>query len=318
MEIVRHIADRKLPASRCVLTMGNFDGIHLGHQSLLRNTVEEARQQRCRSVVLTFEPHPMKLLAPERAPRLILTHKDKMQLLQSFGVDLVLIQNFDTQFANLEAREFVEQYLVNRLRIGKIWVGRDLRFGRGRKGSVEELILRGTDGGFEVGIVEPILLKGVRISSSRIRQMIEEGKVDEVECFLGRFHFVSGRVVAGHRRGRNLGFPTANIRSRTEVLPPNGVYATLMEIENRQWPSVTNIGVNPTFGDGPRTIESFLLDFDGNLYGESVKLFWIKKLRAEKKFATAELLVEQMNRDVTEGREIFGAMRLTMSRGLAK
>ncbi len=305
MEIIRHLEDRALAIPKPVLTMGNFDGIHLGHQALLQRTVEEAKVQGGHSVVLTFEPHPLAVLAPERAPRLLLTHKDKMRLLQAFGVDVVIIQEFNADFADVEARDFVRGFLVDHLHVHKVWVGRDLRFGKRRKGRVEDLIRWGAEGGFEVGIVEPIRQGDTRISSSRIRELIERGHVSEAGRFLGRYHFVSGRVAPGHRRGRQLGFPTANIAPRTEVIPLNGIYATLFEIRERLWKSVTNIGVNPTFGAGPRTIESYIFDFQENLYGEPVRLFFVERIRDEKRFASADLLVEQMKQDVLSAQAIL-------------
>lgn len=310
MEIVRHIENRSLSLAKPILTLGNFDGIHLGHQALLQRVVQDAKSQGGRSVVLTFEPHPLKILAPERAPRLILTHKDKMHLLQSLGVDVVIIQRFNAAFANVQAAEFVRRYLIDRLKVHKMWVGKDLKFGKDRKGRVEDLIRWGTEGGFEVGVIEAVEVKGKRVSSSGIRELIERGVVDEVHRFLGRYHFVSGRVVPGHRRGRHLGFPTANIVSRTEVRPPDGIYATLIQVGDRRWPSVTNVGMNPTFGDGPRTIESYIFDFRGDLYGQPVRLFFVKRLREEKKFPSSDLLVEQMKDDVLSAREILSEVEL--------
>jgi riboflavin kinase/FMN adenylyltransferase len=312
MEIFRHIEDPRLSVSGSVVTLGNFDGIHLGHQALIRSSVEESKWSGGPSVVLTFEPHPLKILAPSRAPKLILAHKDKMRLFQSFGVDIVVIQNFDAAFANLQAEDFVRRFLVERLKIKKIWVGRDLRFGKGRKGTVDDLTRWGDTLGFEVGTVEPIVVEGNRVSSSRIRQLVEEGRVDEAVRLLGRRHFISGRVVSGNRRGRELGFPTANISSRNEVLPLDGIYATLLQIgAQQQLLSVSNIGVNPTFGEGPRTIESFILDFDRDIYGEPVKLSFVKRIREEKKFDSIDQLVAQMRRDVTAAESIFNKLSLT-------
>jgi len=290
--------------------MGNFDGLHLGHQRLVRNAVEDARRLGIPSVVLTFEPHPLKVLAPERAPKLILAHKDKMQLLQSFGIDIVVIQTFDTSFASLQPGTFVRNFLIDRLHIEKIWVGRDFRFGQGRKGTISDLVGWGAELGFNVGAVDPILVGGVRVSSSRIRHLVEEGRVDEAEPMLGRYHFISGKVVTGHQRGRGLGFPTANISTRTEVVPLNGIYATIVEIGAQRRLSVSNIGVNPTFGTGPRTVESFILDFDHDIYGEPLKLYFVKRIRAEKKFASAEQLVAQMRDDVKSARSIFDRLEL--------
>lgn len=318
MEILRHSEDRNLSISKPILSMGNFDGIHLGHQALLQRVVQEAKSQGGRSVVLTFEPHPLKILAPERAPRLILAHKDKMRLFQSSGVEVVIIQAFNPTFANVEAEEFVRHYLIDRLKVHKIWVGRDLRFGKGRKGRVEDLIRWGAEGGLKVGIVEPIQLEGAPISSSRIRKLIEQGDVHEVHRFLGRYHFVSGRVAPGHQRGRNLGFPTANIVTRIEVLPLDGIYATFLQVDGRLWPSVTNVGFNPTFGEGPRTIESYIFDFQEDLYGQQVSLFFIKRIREEKKFPSPDLLVKQMKKDVLSAQEILSRIELDKWAGLAR
>ncbi len=308
MEILRHIEERDLSIPNPVLTMGNVDGIHLGHQALLQRVVEDARERQGHSVVLTFEPHPLKVLAPDRAPRLLLSHKDKVQLLQSFGIDVVIIQNFDSKFAALEAEEFIQDYLIKRLKVVKVWIGKDLRFGKGRKGRVQDLVRRGREGGFEVGVVEPILVGGVRVSSSRIREMIEQGGVQEARRFLGRYPFVSGRVVPGHQRGRDLGFPTANIAPRTEVIPLNGIYATLLEVDDRTWPSVTNIGVNPTFGSGPRTVESYIFDFQEDLYGKPLRLFFVERIREEIKFSTPDLLIAQMKADVVRAQEILSGI----------
>jgi riboflavin kinase/FMN adenylyltransferase len=310
MDIFRHIDDRRLQLTHSVVTMGNFDGLHLGHRCLVRNAVEDAHRLGSRSVVLTFEPHPLNILAPERAPKLILSHKDKMQLLQSFGIDVVVIQNFDVTFASLQPETFVLNILTGRLDIRKIWVGKDFRFGKGRKGTVADLKQWGMEKGFEVGVVDPVLVDGTRVSSSKIRQLLEEGRVDEAQRMLGRYHFISGKVVAGHHRGRDLGFPTANISTRTEVIPPDGIYATTFQIGADCRLSVSNIGVNPTFGPGPRTIESFVLDFDHDIYGEAVKLSFVKRLRGEKKFASAEQLVAQMNEDVRNARAVFEGLGL--------
>lgn len=310
MEIFRHIEDRRLRLTRSIVTMGNFDGLHLAHHCLVGNAVEDAHQLGIPSVVLTFEPHPLKVLAPERAPKLILAHKDKMQLLQSFGIDIVVIQTFDTSFASLQPETFVRNFLIDRLHIEKIWVGRDFRFGQGRKGTISDLVGWGTELEFKVGAVDPILVGGVRVSSSRIRQLVEEGRVDEAERMLGRYHFISGKVVTGHHRGRGLGFPTANISTRTEVIPLDGIYATIVEIGGERRLSVSNVGVNPTFGTGPRTVESFILDFDHDIYGDPLKLYFVKRIRPEKKFASVEQLVAQMHDDVKNARAIFDRLEL--------
>jgi riboflavin kinase/FMN adenylyltransferase len=310
MKIFRHIDEPGLAISGTVATMGNFDGIHLGHQILVRNTVEESRRLGYPSTVLTFEPHPLKILAPERAPLLILSYEDKMDLLEGIGVDIVVAHRFDRDFASIAADDFVRRFLVDRLKVRKLWVGRDLRFGQGRKGGTEDLLRLAPGAGFEVSVLDPILLDGVRISSTRIRQLVEAGRVDEVRPMLGRYHFVSGRVVTGHRRGQTLGFPTANIAVQTEVVPLNGIYATLIQLKSKQWLSVSSVGVNPTFGGGPRTVESFILDFDGNLYGEGVKLSFVQRIRDEKNFVRVEDLIAEMHEDVKRAEAVFEGLGL--------
>jgi len=249
---------------------------------------------------------------------LILTHKDKLRLLQSCGIEAVLIQEFNAAFAGLEAGEFVKRYLLERLRIRKIWVGKDLRFGRGRKGRVEDLIRWGKQEGFEVGIMDSVQVEGDRVSSSRIREMIEGGDVHAVEPLLGRYHFISGRVAPGRGRGRHLGFPTANVVTRTEVLPLDGIYATFLEVDGLRRPSVTSIGVNPTFGEGPKTIESYIFDFSGDLYCRSVRLYFVRRIREERKFPSPDRLVEQMKKDVLSAQEILSRVKPSERAGVAR
>lgn len=310
MQVYHQIDDAGLSLAASVVTMGNFDGIHLGHQALVLRSLEEARRRNVASVVLTFDPHPLKVLAPARAPRLILSPEDKIELLQDLGIDVVINQRFDASFASLDAEEFVRRFIVNRLKAKKIGVGRDLRFGHGRKGDVEQLVRWGEELGFEVGIVEPILVNGVRVSSSQIRQAIEAGRVDEARSSLGRYHFISGTVVEGNRRGRDLGFPTANIASRTEVIPSDGIYATLFHVGQEQRLSVSSIGVNPTFGAGPRTVESYILNFDRNIYGKKIKLAFVRKIREEKKFNDVARLIAQIQEDVRSARGVFDSLRI--------
>jgi riboflavin kinase/FMN adenylyltransferase len=305
MQIIPHIDENSQNLTGSVVTLGNFDGIHRGHQALIGGAVSDSKQIGVPSVVLTFEPHPLRVLAPERAPKLILAPKDKMQILQSLGVDVVAVQHFDLAFAKRSAEEFVSDLLVRRLKARKIWVGRDLRFGQGRKGTVDDLIRWGRDRAFDVAVVEPILVQGNRVSSSRIRELVSKGRVDEVKDMLGRYHFVSGRVVEGNRRGRELGFPTANIAARTEVLPSDGIYATLFHIDTRVLLSVSSIGRNPTFGPGPRTVESFIIDFDEAIYGKTVRLSFIKRIRDEVKFSSIPELIAQIRSDVQSAEAIF-------------
>jgi riboflavin kinase/FMN adenylyltransferase len=310
MQILRHISERSHELVGSVVTLGNFDGIHLGHQALIAGAVSDSKKLALPSVVLTFEPHPLSVLAPDRAPKLILAHKDKMQLLQTFGVDIVAVQHFNLAFAALSAEDFVRDLLVRRLKARKIWVGKDLRFGQGRSGEVEDLRRWGRELGFEVAVVEPILVDGNRVSSSRIREFLRDGRVDAVKTMLGRYHFISGRVVEGHRRGKDLGFPTANLSSRTEVLPLDGIYATLFRLGPRVLQSVSSVGLNPTFGAGPRTVESFIMGFDENIYGEAAQLSFVKRIRNEIKFSSVSDLVAQIRNDVRDAEAILHGVRI--------
>lgn len=313
MQIIRHADNPALPLGSSVVTLGNFDGIHLGHQTLIRGAVADAKRLQIPSVVLTFEPHPLKILAPERAPKTLLAHKDKMELLRALGVDVVVIQTFDREFAQMEAESFVRDVLLGRFHAVKIWAGKDLRFGQGRKGSVGDLTRWGIELGFDVAVVEPILIEGVRVSSSLIRELVSAGRMVEVRRLLGRYYFISGRVIRGHRRGREIGYPTANISSRAEVLPADGIYATLFSVGGKQHLSVSSIGLNPTFGAGPRTVESFILDFHDEIYGAVIKLAFVKRLREEKKFTSVGDLTSQIRQDVADAQRVFENLQIVNS-----
>ena len=301
MQILRHV---KHPLVRPVMTIGNFDGVHLGHQDLLRRVMEDARSRGGSAVVLTFEPHPLKILAPSFAPRLILARKDKLALLRRVGIDFVVIQRFTSSFCALSPHDFVSRYLVQ-LGVERLWVGDDFRFGKDRAGTVAELMTWGPAAGMEIEVISAVADSDHAISSSRIRALLEEGRVDIARRQLGRCHFIEGSVVKGHQRGRELGFPTANVRSRTEVVPGNGIYATLVQVGGRQMHSVTSIGVNPTFGEGPRTIETHLLDFDEDLYGRRLQVFFVERLREERNFPSVEGLVRQIEDDVVHARRVL-------------
>ena len=290
------------------MTIGNFDGVHLGHQDVLRRVMEDARERGGSSAVLTFEPHPLRIVAPRFAPRLILTRRDKLALLRRVGIDCVVIQRFTPSFCQLPARDFVDRYLAG-LGVETLWVGEDFRFGKGRAGTVGELMRWGPAAGMEVKVIEAVAESKQAISSSRIRALLEEGRVDVARRQLGRSHFIEGTVERGHQRGRELGFPTANVRSRTEVVPGNGIYATVVETAGRRLPSVTSIGVNPTFGAGPRTIETYILDFDEDLYGRRLRVLFVERLREERNFPSVDQLVRQIEDDVAHARRVLSRTR---------
>ena len=286
------------------MTIGNFDGVHLGHQDLLRRVVEDARARGGSAVVLTFEPHPLKILAPKFAPRLILARKDKLALLRRVGIDCVVIQRFTPSFCAVSAHEFVNRYLAQ-LGVEALWVGEDFRFGKDRAGTVSDLMEWGPATGMEVKVIEPVAESAHAISSSRIRALLEEGRVEVARRQLGRSHFIEGTVVRGHQRGRELGFPTTNVRSRTEIVPANGIYATVVETGGKRLAGVTSVGVNPTFGAGPRTIETYILDFDGDLYGRRLRVYFVDWLREERNFPSVDQLVRQIEDDVVLARRVL-------------
>jgi riboflavin kinase/FMN adenylyltransferase len=303
MQVVRNV-DRCPRIRHPVMTIGNFDGVHLGHQALLKKVIEDAKSRGGASVVLTFDPHPLKIIAPQVAPRLILTRRDRLGLLRDLGIDFTIIQKFTPAFYNLSADDFIRRYVYG-IGVCSIWVGRDFRFGKGRAGTIGNLLSWSYRKGFEVKIIEEIVASKRRISSSRIRELIETGDVNMAHRYLGRYHFILGRVVQGHRRGREFGFPTANLLTVSEVVPAEGIYATFVEFGGECFPSVTSIGWNPTFGEGPKTIETHILGFNGELYGRKLRLFFIDRLRGEKKFESVELLAAQIRQDVIDARRVF-------------
>ncbi len=293
-----------------VVTIGNFDGLHLGQRALIERILSRARERRTSATVVSFEPHPMKVLRPESPPPCLTTPKQKLRLLEESGVDAVAIIRFDAAFSKTGASIFVEEFLAGRLGAVEVHVGSRFTFGRGREGSLELLIELGAPLGVSAHGVPEVLCDGEAISSTRVRALLSEGRVEDAARMLGRAYAVEGRVEAGEARGRGLGWPTANLAVENELFPLDGVYATeaWLEGEAAGRLSVSNVGTRPTFdGGNRRLIESHLLDFDGDLYGRPVELRFCSRLRAEKRFASPEELVRQIERDVRQAREYFAA-----------
>ncbi|MFN2228022.1 MAG: riboflavin biosynthesis protein RibF, partial [Anaerolineae bacterium] len=266
MEVIDDLAKVGL-RRETVLTIGAFDGVHRGHQALISPVVTRARAAGRLSGVITFHPHPAVVLAPDRAPRYLTTPGEKVALLEKLGVDLVVLLTFDRRMAGTPARDFVEK-VAWRLRMQELWVGADFALGRDRQGDVDYLRRLGRELGYEVHIVEPLMLDGQVVSSSRIRRLLLEGEVEDAARLLGRYPSLSGEVVEGARRGHTLGFPTANLEIRPErAVPANGVYAVYALLGRERYPAVANVGVRPTFDNGKRTVETYILDFQGDLYG---------------------------------------------------
>ena len=290
-----------------IMTIGNFDGVHLGHQSIFRALSERAREVGGTSMVLTFEPHPLKILAPQRCPLLITRTAKKLEIMRECGLDLVICLPFTPALANLKPESFVEEVLVERLHVREMYVGYNFAFGKGRQGTLALLQALGDRYGFAVHIIKPIAVDGRIVSSSIIRQWIQQGRVDEAALLLGRFYSITGTVVEGYQKGRELGFPTANVRSPDDLIPGHGVYAVTVEWSKQHVDGVANIGFNPTFGRTQLSIEIHLFDFDQELYGEAVEVSFVKKIRDERAFPSVADLVTQIAHDVEAAHTLLRA-----------
>lgn len=309
MEIARELQEITLDISKgtCV-TIGNFDGVHAGHRKLIARTMQKAAARGLRSVVVTFCPHPLRVLVGPHTPPLITDYEQKLDLLEGLGLDLTLMLRFTRELAALEPEEFVRTVLVEGLRVRELVVGYDFTLGKGRKGNAELLAQLGGKYGFGMEQLDPVIINDAVVSSTRIRDHIRAGEMWDVRPLLDRFYAVRGKVVHGMGRGsRMLGFPTANIDPRDELLPKPGVYASWVEIDGEIHQSVTNIGHNPTFGNDKLSIETHILDYDKDIYGWDIRVAFVQRLRDEKKFSGIAELVAQITHDVALARQILAA-----------
>ena len=301
------------PLRRGVVTVGNFDGVHVGHGEILRIVNERARAHAGEAAVYTFEPHPRKVLRPHAAPKLLTTLEQKLELIEAAGVDVTVVEPFDRAFASQSAVEFVRDVLYARLRPQEVYVGYDFRFGHDREGSMRTLTDLGPHLGFAVTIVPEVTVGGRDVNSTRIRELLALGHVDEAALLLGRPYAVRGRVVEGDRRGRTLGFPTVNLAPENEVLPAVGVYAGRLRVLDGRagqgaLPAVINVGRRPTVKvDDPVVAEAHVIDWSGDLYGQRVELAFLHHLREERRFADLEALRAQIARDRDAARERLAA-----------
>jgi len=292
----------------CIATIGNFDGMHVGHQAIIRGVVEQAQERGRPSAVITFHPHPLSVVAPDRVPKQILTLAQKEELLRDMGVDALLIVPFTHEFSRITADRFIEDFLVDALKVEEVRIGRDFAFGAGREGHLSKLQAAGARHGFRVEGVDDVKLRGIRVSSSLVRDAISKGAIHIVNLALGRTYFIDGRVATGRRLGRKIGFPTVNVDSANELFPGSGVYVTTSRFESfsRSFESVTNIGVRPTLYENyATTIESHILDFDSNVYGDTVRLYFHTLLRREQQFRSALELTNQIRNDIDRSRRWF-------------
>ena len=289
-----------------VATIGNFDGVHLGHQVVLRQLAAKAAELQCPSLLITFEPLPEEFFAPERAPARLTRLREKLEALRQHTAEWVLCLRFNRRLASMEAEEFIRSVLVERLGIRYLVAGDDFRFGRGRRGDFALLERAGARYGFGVARMQTFFLDDERVSSTRIRQALAEGDLAEGEKLLGRPYSMSGRVVSGDKRGRVLGFPTANINLHRHKPPTEGVFAVKVHgLEAKPLPGAANLGVRPTIGGSRALLEVHILDFDEDIYGRYVQVSFLQRLRSEQRFESLEALQRQMERDRAAARDFF-------------
>jgi riboflavin kinase/FMN adenylyltransferase len=298
MEIILGIDQIKKPFLNPVVTLGNFDGVHLGHQRIFEKVKEEARKIHGESVVITFEPHPLKILSPEQCPPLLTPFKKKMMLIEETGVEKVLCIQFTRAFAELSPLEFVKSVLVGKVEAKKIIVGYNYRFGRGKSGDVDSLKENCALFGVDVEVVEALRVADTIVSSSKIRELIRDGEVEKASKLLGRDYPVIGQVIEGTKRGHALGFPTANLEMAEELYPKPGVYAVRVNWHRQCFNGLANIGFNPTFDAKAVSLEVHLLNFDREIYGEELQVYFTERIRDEIRFPSTEGLIKQIRKDI--------------------
>ncbi|MBA3948778.1 MAG: bifunctional riboflavin kinase/FAD synthetase [Acidobacteria bacterium] len=329
MQVVRFPRDPR-PArwAQPVVALGNFDGLHRGHMKIIDRVRRRAAERGGTAVAMTFDPHPPRVVRPDKAPPLIMTLEQKLEAFERAGMQAALVVEFTKDMSQWPPERFVETVLVDWLRASEVWVGANFLFGHDRAGNFTMLRALGEQHDFRAEKIDPVRYKDFVVSSTRVRRLITEGRVDEAAALLGHHHFVDGVIVAGDGRGRQIGFPTANLRTPNELLPANGVYATFALLspagkpggERIAHPSVTNVGVRPTFGgDGTTThIETHVLDLPNpsnpsnppNLYGHTLRLLFVQRLREERAFPGVEALTTQIHADIAGARALFQQVSL--------
>jgi riboflavin kinase/FMN adenylyltransferase len=294
-----------------VLALGNFDGVHRGHQKILERLRRVAAERGATSVVMTFDPHPPRIVRPDKAPPLLMTKAQKLEAIGNAGVQGAAIVRFTHELSLWDPETFVRTALVDWLHVSEVWVGANFLFGHDRAGNFTLLRALGGALGFKAEKIDPVRYKDFVVSSTRIRRLVAEGRVDEAGALLGHQYFIDGTVVEGDRRGRTIGFPTANLRTDNEQLPPNGVYGTTTTVNGIVHASVTNIGVRPTVdASGRTTVETHIFNFDRDLYGASIRVGFVQRLRDERAVASLDALREQIAADCGRARVLFDRLSL--------
>jgi riboflavin kinase/FMN adenylyltransferase len=308
---VLHFPDDPRPPwlAHPVLALGNFDGLHRGHLKIIERVRRGAAEHGGTPMAMTFDPHPSRVVRPDKAPPLLMTKEQRIEAFERAGISAVAVVRFTAELSQWDPEMFVRTVLVEWLRVSDVWVGANFLFGHGRSGNFSTLRTLGQRYGFRADKIDPVRYKEFVVSSTRVRRLVSEGRMDEAGALLGHQFYIDGRVVPGAHRGKALGFPTANLETSNELLPPNGVYATMTTIDGIVHPSITNVGVRPTFGDTAKTtIEAYLLGYDGDLYGRQVRLGFVQRLRDERKFDDVDALRAQIEADRRRAERLFAQL----------
>ena len=293
-----------------VLALGNFDGLHRGHAKIIDRVRRRAGERGGTPAAMTFDPHPSRVVRPDKAPPLLMTTEQRLEALGRAGMQGVAVVRFTRDMSMWDPETFIRNVLVDWLRVVEVWVGANFLFGHDRAGTFSVLRSLGSRYGFRAEKIDPVRYKDFVVSSTRVRRLIAEGRVDEAGALLGHHYFIDGIVVRGDARGREIGFPTANLNTTNELLPPPGVYATMAGLNGIEHPSVTNIGTRPTFGGGEVRVESHLLDGARDLYDARLRLSFVQRLRDERPFPDVDALRAQIDADARAARRLFGRISL--------
>jgi riboflavin kinase/FMN adenylyltransferase len=310
--MIVHYPDDPSPRwNQPVLALGNFDGLHRGHMKIIDRVRRRAGERAGTPAAMTFDPHPPRVLRPDKAPPLLMTKAQKLEALGRAGMQGIAVLRFTRELSLWDPETFVRTVLVDWLRVSEVWVGANFLFGHNREGTFTVLRSLGARYGFRAEKIDPVRYKDFVVSSTRIRRLVSEGRVDEAGALLGHHYFIDGTVTRGAGRGRQLGYPTANLATENELLPPAGVYATTACVDGVVHPSITNIGMRPTFGDVTTiTTETHIFDFDRDLYDATVRLSFVQRLRDERAFPDVDALRAQVEADCRSARRLFGRISL--------
>jgi riboflavin kinase/FMN adenylyltransferase len=288
-----------------VLALGNFDGLHRGHLKIIERVKRGALEHGGTPMAMTFDPHPPRVVRPDKAPPLLMTKAQRLDALHEAGIQCVAVVRFTPELSHWDPETFVRTVLAEWLRVSEVWVGANFLFGQGRSGNFSTLRTLGQHYGFRADKIDPVRYKDFVVSSTRIRRLVSEARVDEAGALLGHPYYIDGTVVQGRQRGREIGFPTANLATENELLPPHGVYATTLTVDGHVHAGLTNIGLRPTFGETEPTIETHVLGYNGNLYGKRVRLGFVLRLRDERRFEDVDALRAQLEADQRRAERLF-------------